>query len=164
MNTDKTAVFPGSFDPITLGHENIVRRALPLFDKIVIAIGRNADKSGMFPIEIRKNFIETLFKDEPRVQVDTYENLTIDYCRGIGAKFLLRGLRSGADFEYERIIGLSNRALAPEIESVFLLADHACDFTSSSVVRDLLRHHQSPRGFVPACVCELIHRYQQNNR
>lgn len=163
METARIAVFPGSFDPITSGHENIVRRALPMFDRIVIALGRNAEKNGMFPVEVRRQFIETLFKDEPRIQVDIYDTLTADYCRSVNARFILRGLRSGSDFEYERIIALANRKLAPDIESVFLMADNAYDFTSSTVVRDLLRYQKPLHGFVPACICEMIQEYRLKN-
>ena len=159
MNTARIAVFPGSFDPVTLGHENIVRRALPLFDKIVIAIGRNAEKSGMFPVEVRKIFLDDLFKDEKRVETAIYDTLTIDFCRSINARFILRGLRSGNDFEYERLIGLSNQKIAPEIESVFLMADNRYDFTSSTVARDLLRYGKPLDGFVPEPVCGMIRTY-----
>jgi pantetheine-phosphate adenylyltransferase len=117
----RTAVFPGSFDPFTIGHEAIVRRALGIFDEIIIAVGANAEKKSMFPLKARKEMIATTFRDEPRVKVDHYSGLTVDYCRNVKAGFLLRGLRTSADFEFERAIGQVNKSMAPAIETVFLL-------------------------------------------
>ena len=116
----KRALFPGSFDPITLGHFDIIRRALALFDEIVVAIGVNGDKNYMFTVEQRKEFIEKAFADEPKVKVSTYQGLTVDYCREIDAQFILRGLRNPADFEFEKAIAHTNRTLS-KIETVFLL-------------------------------------------
>ena len=115
----RKAIFPGSFDPITLGHEDIINRALPLFDEIVIAIGINADKKYMFSLEDRKRFIKETFKNEPKISVITYEGLTIDLCQKINANFILRGLRNPADFEFEKAIAHTNRRLS-KIETVFL--------------------------------------------
>ena len=98
----KIAVFPGSFDPITLGHVDVVKRSLPLFDKIIIAIGQNSQKSGLFPIEARKAWIEQLFPNEPKLEVTTYEGLTVDFCKAVNANYIVRGIRSAADFEYEK--------------------------------------------------------------
>lgn len=153
---EKIAVFAGSFDPITLGHESVIRRALPLFDKIIVAIGINADKTGMFPLETRQNFIQELFKDEPKVEVDTYSKLTADYCKTRGARFLLRGLRTAADFEFERIVGHSNKLLDPELETIFLLTDNTYSYINSSVVRDVLRHGGDASGFLPKTVSRMI--------
>ena len=114
----KRALFPGSFDPITLGHFDIIRRALALFDEIVVAIGVNGDKNYMFTVEQRKEFIEKAFADEPKVKVSTYQGLTVDYCREIDAQFILRGLRNPADFEFEKAIAHTNRTLS-KIETVF---------------------------------------------
>ena len=119
--TTKTALFPGSFDPFTIGHESIVRRALPLFDRIVIAVGYNTNKKGFFPLEDRLKWINNVFSDEEKVEVDTYEGLTVDFCAAKGAVYILRGLRTSSDFEYERAIAQMNRSMRPEIESVFLL-------------------------------------------
>ena len=108
----KIAVFPGSFDPITLGHYDIIKRGVGLFDKIIVAIGVNAEKKYMFPLEERQRFIKESFKDEPKVEVTTYEGLTIDLCNKVGAQFILRGLRNPADFEFEKAIAHTNRELS----------------------------------------------------
>lgn len=147
----RKAIFPGSFDPITLGHEDIIKRAIPLFDEIVIAIGVNAEKKYMFPLEERKRFIEETFKDEPKVTVITYEGLTIDLCKKIGANFILRGLRNPADFEFEKAIAHTNRHLS-KIETVFLLTAASTSYISSSIVRDVLRHGGEYELLVPKAV------------
>jgi len=117
----KIAVFPGSFDPITLGHESIVRRALHLFDKIIIAIGINADKNGYFPLEKRLEWLNQTFSDLPQVSVESYNGLTVDFCTKMNASYIIRGLRTSADFEFERSVAQVNLKLVPEIETVFLL-------------------------------------------
>lgn len=147
----KTAVFPGSFDPITLGHYDILKRGIKLFDKVIIAIGVNADKKYMFPLEKRQQFIEEAFKDEPKVEVITYEGLTIDLCRKVGAKFILRGLRNPADFEFEKAIAHTNRELS-KIETVFLLTAARTSYISSSIVRDVLRNGGDYTILVPESV------------
>jgi pantetheine-phosphate adenylyltransferase len=135
----KKAVFPGSFDPITLGHKDIILRALPLFDEIVIAIGINEAKKYMFTIEQRVQFIKDTFKGEPKITVSTYSGLTIDYCKDIGADYMLRGLRNPADFEFEKAIAITNRKLSG-IDTLFLLTSAETSFISSSIVRDVLRN------------------------
>ena len=135
----KKAVFPGSFDPITLGHHDIISRALPLFDEIVIAIGINDAKKYMFTIEQRVQFIKDSFKNEPKITVSTYSGLTIDYCKDIGADYMLRGLRNPADFEFEKAIAITNRKLSG-IDTLFLLTSAETSFISSSIVRDVLRN------------------------
>ena len=133
----KIAVFPGSFDPITLGHYDIIERAVPLFDKLIIAIGQNSDKKYMFPLEKRIEFIKKSVAHFKNVEVDFYEGLTIDYCLKNDAKFILRGLRNPADFEFEKAITHTNRTLArKKIETVFLLTSSGKSFISSSIVRD----------------------------
>ncbi|HZY24281.1 MAG TPA: pantetheine-phosphate adenylyltransferase, partial [Bacteroidales bacterium] len=117
----KVAVFPGSFDPFTIGHEAIIRRAMSLFDEIIIAIGSNALKINYYSLDTREKMIKKVFENEPRIKVDHYEGLTVDFCKKKGAGYLLRGLRTAADFEFERAIGQVNKAMAPGIESVFLL-------------------------------------------
>ena len=117
----KIALFPGSFDPFTIGHESIVRRALPRFDGITIAIGYNTNKKGFFPLNDRMKWIESVFQNDPKVTVVCYEGLTVDYCVSHGISYILRGLRTSADFEYERAIGQMNRAMHPKVETVFLL-------------------------------------------
>lgn len=148
---EKIAVFPGSFDPITLGHYDIIKRSIPLFDKIIVAIGVNADKKYMFALEKRKRFIEESFKNEPSVSVVTYEGLTIDLCKKMKAKFILRGLRNPADFEFEKAIAHTNRKLS-KIETVFLLTAANTSYISSSIVRDVLRNGGEYELLVPEAV------------
>ena len=148
----KIALFPGSFDPITLGHVSLVQRALPLFDEIIIAIGNNAEKKHMFSIDQRIHWIEATFKDEKKVKTATYDGLTVDYCRKTGAGFILRGLRTSADFEFERGIGQINLKLNPSVETVFLLTEAALTPNTSSIVRDVIRHGGDISGMVPATV------------
>lgn len=147
----KRALFPGSFDPITLGHFDIIRRALALFDEIVVAIGVNGDKNYMFTVKQRKEFIEKAFADEPKVKVSTYQGLTVDYCREIDAQFILRGLRNPADFEFEKAIAHTNRTLS-KIETVFLLTAARTSFISSSIVRDVIRNNGDYTVLVPESV------------
>ncbi|MFD1293670.1 pantetheine-phosphate adenylyltransferase [Lutibacter holmesii] len=147
----RKAIFPGSFDPITLGHVDIVNRALPLFDEIIIAIGVNADKKYMFSLEERVNFIKENYKDFPKIKVTTYSGLTTDYCQKEEVDFILRGLRNPADFEFEKAIAQTNRKLS-NIETVFLLTSHDTAFISSSIVRDVYRHGGDITGFVPKSV------------
>jgi len=147
----KKAIFPGSFDPITLGHEDIIKRAIPLFDEIVIAIGINAEKKYMFSLEDRKRFIEETFKNELSVTVISYEGLTIDLCKKLGADFILRGLRNPADFEFEKAIAHTNRYLS-KIETVFLLTAARTSYISSSIVRDVLRNGGEYQKLVPKAV------------
>ncbi len=147
----RKAIFPGSFDPITLGHEDIINRALPLFDEIVIAIGVNAEKKYMFTLEERKQFIEETFKNEPKVTVITYQGLTIELCQKINANFILRGLRNPADFEFEKAIAHTNRELS-KIETVFLLTAASTSFISSSIVRDVIRNGGEFQKLVPKAV------------
>lgn len=144
----RRAVFPGSFDPITNGHYDIIKRALPLFDEIIIAIGVNSDKKYMFSLEERKIFIEKTFADEPKIQVETYQGLTTDFCHQKNAKFILRGLRNPADFEFEKAIAHTNRFLT-KIETVFLLTAASTSFISSSIVRDVIRNHGDYTKLVP---------------
>jgi pantetheine-phosphate adenylyltransferase len=147
----KKAVFPGSFDPITNGHFDIIKRGISLFDEVIVAIGVNADKKYMFDLEDRKKFIEEAFKDEPKVKVITYSGLTIDLCQKEQANFILRGLRNPADFEFEKAIAHTNRTLS-KIETVFLLTAAKTSFISSSIVRDVLRNGGDISGLVPASV------------
>ena len=148
----KVAVFPGSFDPFTTGHESIVTRALSLFDEIIIAVGANALKKSFYPVETRKKMIGKVFKDEPRVKIDHYEGLTVDYCKKNGAGFLLRGLRTAADFEFERAIAQVNKAMAPEVESVFILTLPEHSPINSTIVRDIIRSGGDASRFVPAAL------------
>jgi len=149
---NKIAVFPGSFDPFTIGHEGIVKRALVLFDVIIIAIGANALKKSYYSLETRKSMISKVFKDESRIRIDHYEGLTVDYCIKHGAKYILRGLRTAADFEFERAIAQVNKAMVSDIESVFLLTvpEHAA--INSTIVRDIIRSGGNASRFVPESI------------
>ena len=147
----KRAVFPGSFDPLTLGHYDIIERGLKLFDEIILAIGVNADKKYMFSLEERKNFLEETFKDEPKIKVVTYKGLTVDFAKKNDCQFILRGLRNPGDFEFEKAIAHTNRKLA-EIETVFLLTSSGKSYISSSIVRDVIRNNGDYTGLVPKAV------------
>ncbi|RKE98212.1 pantetheine-phosphate adenylyltransferase [Ichthyenterobacterium magnum] len=147
----KRAIFPGSFDPITLGHYDIIKRSVKLFDEVIVAIGINADKKYMFSLEERLRFIEEAFKDEPKVSVVTYKGLTVDFCQKNNVEFILRGLRNPADFEFEKAIAHTNRDLAP-IETVFLLTAASTSYISSSIVRDVIRNNGDYTKLVPKSV------------
>ncbi|CAM1333541.1 pantetheine-phosphate adenylyltransferase [Tenacibaculum aestuariivivum] len=147
----KKAVFPGSFDPITLGHVDIIERGITLFDELVIAIGVNADKKYMFSLEERKRFIEETFKDQPKIKVIIYSGLTVKFCKEQNAEFILRGLRNPGDFEFEKAIAHTNRKLS-EIETVFLLTSSGKSYISSSIVRDVIRNKGDYTGLVPSAV------------
>ncbi len=149
----RIAVFPGSFDPITLGHYDIVERAAPLFDKIIIAIGKNSQKKYMFSLEQRKEFILKTFENFPNVEVDDFEGLTVDYCMNKGADFILRGLRNPADFEFEKAIAHTNRTLShKKLETVFLLTSSGKSFISSSIVREIISFNGDYHLLVPDAV------------
>ncbi len=148
----KIAVFPGSFDPFTIGHEAIVKRALSLFDEIIIAIGANALKKNFYSLATRKEMIGKVFREESRIRIDHYEGLTVDYCARNNAGYLIRGLRTAADFEFERAIAQVNRVLAPDIESVFLLTVPEHSHINSSIVRDIIRRGGDASRFVPSSV------------
>ncbi|MBU2994969.1 pantetheine-phosphate adenylyltransferase [Cellulophaga baltica] len=147
----RRAIFPGSFDPVTLGHYDIINRGITLFDELIIAIGVNSDKKYMFSLEDRKQFIKEAFIDEPKIKVLTYEGLTVDFCKKVNANFILRGLRNPADFEFEKAIAHTNRKLS-EIETVFLLTSSGKSYISSSIVRDVIKNGGDVSGLVPESV------------
>ena len=153
-HTPKIAVFPGSFDPITVGHESIINRALPLFDKIIIVIAANADKKSTFPVEKRLHWIWEAVKENPKIEVTSYERLTVDFCNEVGAKYILRGLRTSADFEFERSIGQTNKMLNNDIETVFMLTLPEHSFINSSVVRDVYKHKGDITPFIPKSISQ----------
>ncbi|WP_026933686.1 pantetheine-phosphate adenylyltransferase [Christiangramia echinicola] len=147
----KKAVFPGSFDPLTLGHTDIIDRALPLFDEIILAIGTNSSKKYMFSLEDRLHFLQETYKNEPKIKVETYKGLTVDFCKSKKAGFILRGLRNGQDLEFEKAIGQTNYKMSG-IDSVFLLSSSGKAHISSTVVRDVMHHSGNYEFMVPDVV------------
>lgn len=145
----RIALFPGSFDPFTNGHLDVVRRGTQLFDRVIIAIGNNSSKQRYLPIEQMITLVEGVFQDEPRVTVSSFKGLTAEYARQVGARFLLRGLRNTTDFEYENTIAQANRHLNPELETVFLITSPALAAISSTIIREIHRYGGNVRDFVP---------------
>lgn len=150
----KIAVFPGSFDPITVGHEDIVRRALPLFDEIIIAIGVNTQKQALYPLEQRIKWINEVFKGEAKVSVASYEGLTVDFCEKVNANYLLRGIRSAADFEYEKTIAHLNHDMLPSLETILILSRPELSSISSTIVREIIRGKGKVKKFVPKVIAK----------
>ncbi|HNE50801.1 MAG: pantetheine-phosphate adenylyltransferase [Chitinophagales bacterium] len=146
---NKIAIFPGSFDPITIGHVDIVKRALPLFDEVIIAIGVNTQKKYLFPLEQRIEWIKKVFKEEPRVKVESYTGLTINYCKQRGAKYILRGIRSSADFEYEKTIAQLNNMMMPELDTFLILSSPELSAISSTIVREIIIGNGDTSKFLP---------------
>jgi len=146
------AVFPGSFDPITIGHVDLVRRALPLFDKIIVAIGINAQKKYLFPLDQRLEWLRVVFAEEPKVEVDSFERLTADYCKRIGANYLLRGLRNASDFDYEKTISQLNHIVGDGLETIFLIAQPGYSHISSTIVREIIKGGGDASPFLPESV------------
>lgn len=145
----KIAVFPGSFDPITIGHIDLVNRALPLFDKIVVAIGINSQKSYLFPLEQRLDWLRVVFAHEPKVEVDSFERLTAHYCKRIGAQYLLRGLRNASDFDYEKTISQLNNIVGEGLETIFLISQPNYSHISSTIVREIIKGGGDAGPFLP---------------
>ena len=148
----RIALFPGSFDPITNGHHDIITRALPLFDKIIVAVGENATKKYMFDLETRIQWIKETFASESKIEVASYTGLTVDFANEVNANFLLRGVRNPADFEFEKAVAQANRQMLPDLDTVFLLTSAKYAYISSSIVRDVLRNNGDYTLFVPAQV------------
>lgn len=153
---ERICLFPGTFDPITLGHVDIINRALPLFDKIVVGIGLNAAKAPMFSPEQRLQWINDIFQEEKKVQGSIYDGLTIDYCNTIGARFILRGIRYVSDFEYEKTIADANRTLDKNIETIFLTGEPKYTSVASTIVRDIIRNGGDATPFLPIIVASQL--------
>lgn len=149
-------LFPGTFDPITLGHVDIIKRALPLFDKIIIAVGRNAGKAPMFSTEQRLKWIEDIFAGEDKISAAVYDGLTVDYCKQVKANYILRGIRYVSDFEYEKTIADANRTLDPGIETFFLTCEPKYTSVASTIVRDIIRNGGDASLFLPDIVSSAI--------
>ena len=148
----RIAVFAGTFDPVTMGHVDVVRRAAPLFDEIIIAIGVNTAKKTLFSLEKRTEWLERTFSDLSNIRIEHYEGLTVNFCESVGAKYLLRGLRNGTDFDYEAHIAQLNKSLDSKIETVFMMTSPEFSFISSTLVRDLLIHQGDYQPYVPNSV------------
>ena len=145
----RICLFPGTFDPITLGHVDVIHRATSLFDKLIIGVGINSSKQPMFTIEQRTGWIKEIFKDVPTIEVSGYEGLTVDFCKKAGAQYILRGIRYVSDFEYEKAIADMNRMLVPDIETIFLTCAPLYSTISSTLVRDVIRNGGNARMFMP---------------
>ncbi len=154
----RICLFPGTFDPVTLGHTDIINRALPLFDKIVVGIGINAAKNPMFTADQRKIWFEEIYKYEPKLSVETYDGLTIKFCQSINAKFILRGIRYVSDFEYEKTIADANRTMDSKIETIFLTGEPKYTSVASTIVRDILRNGGDASPFLPEAVINSINK------
>lgn len=148
----RICLFPGTFDPVTLGHVDIIDRALPLFDKIIVGIGLNASKEPMFSAEQRKKWINDIYSKEPKVEGAIYEGLTVDFCKKIDARFILRGIRYVSDFEYEKTIADANRTLDRSIETIFLTGEPKYTSVASTIVRDIIRNGGDASHFLPEIV------------
>lgn len=152
----KIALFPGSFDPVTKAHVDILKRSISLFDKVVVGIGINSTKQALLSIETRQHMLESVFANEPKVEVKTYSGLTVDYCKQIGAEYMIRGIRTVSDFEYEKAIAQMNHALVPEIESIFIVSKPGYSSISSTIVRDILRNGGDVSQFIPKEALEFL--------
>ncbi len=150
----KIAVFPGSFDPFTKGHESLVYRALPLFDKLIVAIGYNVNKEGFFPLETRKQWLRSIFEHESKIQIEAYSGLTVDFCKRMNVNYIIRGLRNTADFDFEQSIAQMNNEMLPSVETIFLMTDLQLSAISSSIVRDIIRHGGDCIKFVPKVIAD----------
>ena len=155
-NAMRIAIFPGSFDPITNAHIDIIERALPLFDKIYVAIGVNSSKQPFLNDQTRMRILSTIFQSNDKIVIDSYEGLTINYCKRVNAKFILRGIRSVTDFEYEQPISQNNQIINPEIQTIFLISSPGFSHISSTIVREIHKNHGDLSKLVPKEVIELI--------
>ncbi len=156
----RICLFPGTFDPVTLGHTDIINRALPLFDKIIVGIGLNASKAPMFSADQRLQWIREIYKDEPKVEGEVYEGLTVEYCKLIGARYIVRGIRYVSDFEYEKTIADANRTLDNSIETIFLTGEPKYTSVASTIVRDIIRNGGNASLFLPDIVYQSLPKKQ----
>jgi len=156
MNSMKIALFPGSFDPITIAHVDILKRSMPLFDKIILGIGLNSSKQSFLSADKREEIVRSVFQDSPKVEVQTYEGLTVDFCRKVNATYMVRGIRSVADFEYERAIAQINQTMMPEVETIFILSKPEYSAISSTIVRDILRNGGDVSPFLPQAAMKFL--------
>ncbi len=154
----RICLFPGTFDPVTLGHIDIINRSLPLFDKVIVGIGMNAAKNPMFSADQRRLWFEEIYNDEPKVEAAIYDGLTIKYCQAIGAKFILRGIRYVSDFEYEKTIADANRTMDKHIETIFLTGEPKYTSVASTIVRDILRNGGDASPFLPEAVIQSLNK------
>jgi pantetheine-phosphate adenylyltransferase len=145
----KIALFPGSFDPVTKAHVDIVKRSVGLFDKVYIGIGANSSKQGLLSIETREKMLRAVFQHDDRIHIVAYEGLTVNFCKSIGASYMIRGIRTVSDFEYEKAIAQMNHALVPDIESIFIVSKPGYSSISSTIVREIMRHHGDVAQFIP---------------
>jgi pantetheine-phosphate adenylyltransferase len=145
----KIALFPGSFDPVTKAHVDIVKRSVSLFDKVYIGIGVNSTKAGLLSIETREQMLRAVFQSDPRINIIAYEGLTVSFCKSIGAAYMIRGIRTVSDFEYEKAIAQMNHSLEPEIESIFIVSKPGYSSISSSIVREIMRYNGDVSQFIP---------------
>jgi pantetheine-phosphate adenylyltransferase len=152
----RNCLYPGTFDPVTLGHIDIINRSLPLFDKVVVGIGINASKNPMFTADQRKLWFEDIYKDQPKVEVATYDGLTVKFCQAIGANFILRGIRYVSDFEYEKTIADANRTMDRHIETIFLTGEPKYTSVASTIVRDIIRNGGDASPFLPEAVIKTL--------
>lgn len=152
----KIAIFPGSFDPITEGHVDLVERALPIFDKIIVAVGVNSAKSSLFSLERRLEWLEKVFAKHDKVEVDHFEGLTVNYCKEVGAHYLIRGLRNASDFDYEKTISQLNYIIGDELETIFYISKPAYSHISSTIVREIIKGKGDISSFVPEVIAQDI--------
>jgi pantetheine-phosphate adenylyltransferase len=150
----KTVVFPGSFDPITNGHIDLVQRAVPLFDRVIVAIGTNSQKQSLFSLERRVAWLQQVFGDEDKVEVMHFEGLTVNFCKEVGAKYLLRGLRNASDFDYEKTISQLNSIIGDDLETIFYISKPEYSHISSTIVREIIKGGGAIHAFVPAFIAE----------
>lgn len=161
---DRIAIYPGSFDPITNGHVDLVKRSLELYDKLIVAVATNSRKNTLFSVEERVKMMKEVFQgiDPNRIEIDTFSGLTVDYARSRGAKLIIRGLRAVTDFDYEYAISLMNSKLAPEVETIFLMASNEHSFISSTIVKEVARHGRAVSNQVPEVVnIALLKKFQE---